>query len=197
MDDDGYDTGGLLEVSECPNCGEYFSPNSGFCGFCSKSCFREYSKYKGEKQMKKSYICHFYGEDPVASKKSVQNICRTLVGLNNFILPIAPQLYFDQFSSDEKDRDKVMSWCLDLIMSCDELLVFGPKMSKGMVEEIIFAICLGNIHISLGGSYYPKFSNGKWEFDYSPVGGFSNEMVKKFNDVYKSALRIREHLKRG
>jgi phage pi2 protein 07 len=144
--------------------------------------------------MKKSYVCHFYGEDPAASKDNVQKICRNLTGMYSDILPIAPQLYFDHFSSDEKDRDRVMSWCLELITMCDELVVFGPKISSGMVEEIIFAICTKKIHVSLGKVYYPKFSNGGWEFSDGPFCGFDKKIVKEFNEIYKSALRIREKL---
>lgn len=90
------------------------------------------------------YICHFYGKNPEKSMELVRKICKKIKDENDgFVFPVAPQIYLGNFSSDEKDRDLVMSWCLSMIGKCSEVWVYGDELTSGMVEEIIFSVING------------------------------------------------------
>lgn len=60
-------------------------------------------------------------------------------------LPLAPHIIFPQFLDDETkvERRAGMEMGLQLLELCDELWVFGPRISEGMKMEIELARKLG------------------------------------------------------
>ena len=54
-------------------------------------------------------------------------------------IPIAPHLLFPQFMSDESERRLAMHFNYVLLGKCEEVWVFGDKISPGMAEEIKIA----------------------------------------------------------
>ena len=51
-------------------------------------------------------------------------------------IPIAPHLYFPQFMSEEREREKAMSMNFELLKLCGEVWVFGDKITAGMEAEL-------------------------------------------------------------
>lgn len=56
-------------------------------------------------------------------------------------LPLAPHTMFPNFLTDEnkKERRDALEMGLQLLDLCDELWVFGPRISEGMKGEIEYA----------------------------------------------------------
>ena len=91
--------------------------------------------------MKKIYICSPYAGD------IVQNIANALdyskwVYKKGF-LPICTHCYLELatgLSEERGDRNKILKLGKEMVLLCDELWIFGDKLSKGMLEEISLAI---------------------------------------------------------
>lgn len=58
------------------------------------------------------------------------------------MIPIAPHIYFTQFLNDEntEDREFGINAGLSLLSFCDELWYFGVQVTRGMADEIRFAL---------------------------------------------------------
>ena len=92
-------------------------------------------------RMKKVFVC-----SPLRASVDVtmeQNIERAKywarwVAEKEKLLPIAPHLYFTQFLDDDIDDERArgIEMGMELLNSCDELWVFGERISKGMECEI-------------------------------------------------------------
>ncbi len=89
--------------------------------------------------MKKVYVCSPLAGDADRNIERAKEYCRLVTGKGH--LPIASHIYFTQFLDDEspKDRKTGMDMGLELLRLCDEIWVFGDKISVGMTEEINFA----------------------------------------------------------
>ena len=85
--------------------------------------------------MKLVYICHPYANDPKCNKKKVLEICKHVLETSPDCIPIAPQIYFPQFMSEQDDRKRAMSFCLELVERCDEFWIYGNP-TEGMKQEI-------------------------------------------------------------
>ena len=72
-----------------------------------------------------------------------KDLCRYVMGEGH--IPVAPHLFFPQFLDDSKDdeRDAGMDGSLELLARCDELWLFGGKITDGMRLEMEEAIKLG------------------------------------------------------
>jgi len=85
--------------------------------------------------MKIVYVCSpFKGR-----KENMANAiryCREVVDMG--YIPIAPHVYFPQFIDDgnPEDRRKALEMNKRLMKFCDELWVFGDRITEGMQEEI-------------------------------------------------------------
>jgi len=68
--------------------------------------------------------------------KLAQSACRLVTELG--MVPIAPHLFFPQFMDDNNpnEREKGMLLGRELLCGCDELWVFGERISEGMQAEI-------------------------------------------------------------
>ena len=58
------------------------------------------------------------------------------------MIPIAPHIYLTQFLDDEnaEDREFGLKAGLSLLSECDELWYFGDQITRGIKDEICFAI---------------------------------------------------------
>lgn len=87
------------------------------------------------------YVCHPYSADPQGNAAKVAAICRAIVAEGN--LPIAPQVYLGAFVDDMTERDTAMGLCLEMMRWCDEVRIYGPTLSPGMLDELRFAMAGG------------------------------------------------------
>ena len=81
-----------------------------------------------------AYICSPYRDNPRVNVMRVRQYCRFAVSKGR--IPLAPHLYFPQFMSEAAEREKAMSMNLELLKLCDEVWVFGDKITEGMAMEI-------------------------------------------------------------
>lgn len=80
------------------------------------------------------YVCHPYADDPEANTERVRELCRALT--DSGYLPVAPQLYLPQFLDEDTQREVALSFCLELVGICDEVRVYGGRVTAGMRREI-------------------------------------------------------------
>ena len=95
--------------------------------------------------MKKVFICSPFRGDVEENSVKAAAYCRRAYGEGNFA--IAPHLLFPQFLNEDslKERADGIAMGLELLIGCDEMLVFG-EATEGMEQEIRFAVEHG-IHI--------------------------------------------------
>lgn len=96
--------------------------------------------------MTKVYVCSPFrpvSKDPQkAEEEKRENIAFARRACNLLMrysyLPIAPHLYFPQFLCDEIEEQRELGMLLgrELLCGCDELWVFGERISEGMEAEI-------------------------------------------------------------
>ncbi len=85
--------------------------------------------------MKVIFVCSpFQGKKENIEK--AKRYCRYVVDLG--YIPIAPHIYFSQFMDDlnPDDRRKALDMNKKLLEFCDELWIFGDKITEGMKIEI-------------------------------------------------------------
>ncbi len=80
------------------------------------------------------YICSPYAGDTEGNTKKAQKYSRWAV--DKGCIPIAPHLLFPQFMSEETEREEALYNGQVLLAKCDEVWVFGDRISEGMRAEI-------------------------------------------------------------
>ena len=82
------------------------------------------------------YIASPYAGDTESNVQRAQGYCRFAVTKN--CIPIAPHLHYPQFmdDSDGEQRELGVFFALVLLGKCDELWIFGDRVSNGMSQEI-------------------------------------------------------------
>lgn len=82
------------------------------------------------------YIASPYAGDTETNVRRAQGYCRFAVTKN--CIPIAPHLHYPQFmdDSDKEQRELGLFFALVLLGKCDELWIFGDRVSNGMSKEI-------------------------------------------------------------
>lgn len=93
-----------------------------------------------QERRRRVYVCHPFGADPAGNAHIIRRLCRGIVDDDQ--VPIAPQLYLPEFIDEELERERALDLCLELVRSCDELRVFGNRISAGMQRELAFARAL-------------------------------------------------------
>lgn len=85
------------------------------------------------------YICSPLRGDIARNQNKALGYCRFVISKG--FIPMATHLIFPQFMDDcdEKDREKAMEMCLEILSRCDELWCFGEKLSEAMAREMDFA----------------------------------------------------------
>ena len=87
------------------------------------------------------YVCHPFAGDPEGNAARVRGLCGSLTDAG--LLPIAPHIYLPQFIDESTDRKRAMGLCLELIGTCDEVRVYGGRVTDGMRREIEHAEARG------------------------------------------------------
>ena len=88
----------------------------------------------------KVYIVSRYAGDVKTNIKNARRYCRFAVAkLKN---PLASRLLYPQFLDDNnsQDREFGINAGLSLLSECDELWYFGDRVTRGMTNEICFAL---------------------------------------------------------
>jgi len=80
------------------------------------------------------YICSPFSGDIEGNTKKARTYCRFAVVKRT--IPIAPHLLFPQFMSEEHERNLALFMGIVLLSKCDEVWVFGDRISEGMSKEI-------------------------------------------------------------
>ena len=95
----------------------------------------------GGMRTRRVYVCHPFADDPEGNARGVLEICRALT--DSGFLPVAPQVYLPQFLDEANERDRALSLCLELVGACDEVRVYGGRITSGMRREIEYAEARG------------------------------------------------------
>ena len=82
------------------------------------------------------YICSPLSGSIAANQRSARRYCRFAV--DGGYIPLAPHLYFPQFMDDGSGAERDLALFMDIVLlsKCDQLWVFGDRISKGMGIEI-------------------------------------------------------------
>ncbi len=82
------------------------------------------------------YICSPFSGDIEANTENAKRYCRFAV--DSSTIPLAPHLHYPSFlrEDDLAERELGLFFGLVLLGKCDELWVFGEKISIGMKAEI-------------------------------------------------------------
>ena len=89
------------------------------------------------------YVCSPYRGDVERNVSKAQGYCRFAIGQG--VIPVTPHIYFTQFLDDDIPEERKVGMRMGLMMleRCDELWVFGARISEGMKSEIRAAEQLG------------------------------------------------------
>ena len=89
---------------------------------------------------KKIFVCSPYRGDTEQNTKNARNYCLRVIGEGH--LPFAPHLIYPQFLDDdiESQRNAGIEAGKAFMLDCDEVWVFGDKITSGMRHEISFAM---------------------------------------------------------
>ena len=82
------------------------------------------------------YICSPFSGKVRKNKKKARKYCR--FALEQHTIPFAPHLLFPQFMDDSSPEERQLAMFMNMIMlgHCEELWVFGERISAGMKQEI-------------------------------------------------------------
>ena len=82
------------------------------------------------------YICSPFSGKVKKNKKNARKYCR--FALEQHTIPFAPHLLFPQFMNDNSPEERQLAMFMNIIMlgHCEELWVFGERISAGMKQEI-------------------------------------------------------------
>ncbi|MHB8964094.1 MAG: DUF7768 domain-containing protein [Saccharofermentanales bacterium] len=90
--------------------------------------------------MKKVYICSPLRGDAAGNIQKAKEYSRYAIKECG-VIPITPHIYFTAFLDDTspQERELGIQAGLELLRDCDEVWVFGDRLSEGMKQEIEFA----------------------------------------------------------
>ncbi len=80
------------------------------------------------------YICSPYSGDVEGNTRKAVRYSRFAV--NKGAIPLAPHLLLPQFMSEEKERELSLFIGMVLMGRCEQVWVFGGKLSPGMQAEV-------------------------------------------------------------
>lgn len=80
------------------------------------------------------YICSPFSSDPVGNTEKAKRYSRYAVDAG--AIPFAPQLLLPLYMKEESERGLALFMDMVFLSKCDELWVFGDKISSGMQAEI-------------------------------------------------------------
>lgn len=110
-------------------------------GYPDPTAYEALTAVEKEEKAAKNYPPLVYIASPFAGDieyniSRAKGYCRFAVSKG--CIPLAPHLLYPQFMDDEdkEQREQVIRFALILLAKCDELWVFGDKISVGMSREI-------------------------------------------------------------
>lgn len=82
------------------------------------------------------YICSPLSGNIAANQRNARRYCRFAV--DSGCIPLAPHLYFPQFMDDSNGAERNLALFMNIVLlsKCDQMWVFGSRISKGMSIEI-------------------------------------------------------------
>lgn len=80
------------------------------------------------------YICSPFSSDPVGNTEKAKRYSRYAVDAG--AIPFAPHLLLPLYMKEESERGLALFMDMVFVSKCDELWVFGDKISSGMQAEI-------------------------------------------------------------
>ena len=97
--------------------------------------------YNIEKEQRKwrplVYVCSPFSGDTAGNAEKARRYSRFAV--DSGAIPLTPHLLLPQFMSEETERDTAMLFNKVFLGKCEQLWVFGDRISPGMRKEIIWA----------------------------------------------------------
>jgi len=89
------------------------------------------------------YVCSPYRGNVQENERKAMSYCRFVIGCHK--APLAPHLLYPRFLNDSStlERDIAMQINKILLERCDEIWIFGDRISAGMAKEIAYAKKLG------------------------------------------------------
>ena len=95
--------------------------------------------YKKEKAWKPLvYIASPYSGDVEANREAAVRYCR--FAYETGAIPVAPHLLFPLFLSEETEREEALFMDMVVLGRCEQLWVFGSRITAGMGAEIEKAV---------------------------------------------------------
>ena len=80
------------------------------------------------------YICSPYSGDMAGNMRKARQYCRFAV--DRGAIPLAAHLLFPQFMSESAERELALFMDMVLLGKCEEIWVFGERVTSGMAWEI-------------------------------------------------------------
>lgn len=80
------------------------------------------------------YICSPYSGDMTGNMRKARQYCRFAV--DRGAIPLAAHLLFPQFMSESAERELALFMDMVLLGKCEEVWVFGERVTSGMAAEI-------------------------------------------------------------
>ena len=89
--------------------------------------------------MKKVFICSPYRGDTAGNIEQARRFSR-MAALCGYC-PVTPHLLFPQFLEDGQPEERILgiSIGIEMMLACDQVWIFGNKISNGMEYELGFA----------------------------------------------------------
>ena len=113
---------------------------------CNYECYYDPTAYEALAKIEREakahafrpmvYICSPLSGNITANQKNARRYCRFAV--DSGCIPLAPHLYFPQFMDDGSEAERYLALFMDIVLlsKCDQMWVFGDRISKGMSIEI-------------------------------------------------------------
>ena len=82
------------------------------------------------------YIASPFAGETEANISRAKGYCR--FAISKGVIPLAPHLHYPQFMDDDDEAQRILGlrFAIALLYRCDELWVFGERISAGMAKEI-------------------------------------------------------------
>lgn len=87
------------------------------------------------------YICSPYAGDVEMNAENARRYSRFAV--ENMAIPFAPHLLMPQYMDEETERELALRMGIIFLSKCEQLWVFGERITVGMAYEIKKAVNMG------------------------------------------------------
>jgi len=89
-----------------------------------------------DRGMEVIYVCSPYAGDYIMNKLNARRYIKFVMDCGH--VPVAPHIWFEKFLNDtvEAERAHGLAMAIRLVPRCDQLWIFGNKITGGMKMEI-------------------------------------------------------------